>query len=392
MTDMVRLLSLGIRCVGILSLVILTLNASATRVPADYPTMPLYFSGAACRASGAVDESEGPPIWMDLFVNGELVAHWDWFQDVPEMPEGLQVMFDSSHFPNGTTVTVEFDAYFLYGGASHASGTSVVGNRAVLFGRHDFEVTGHPDQFGFPAVLSSLSSSNYVSIWQITTLGWADYDYLASLESNPNVLYIHTHGDAGVQMPSPPQPAPVGTWLLSDYDELPSPPQYPVDPFYINSGECLAARQAAIGTGGLPPYNPSGKPPINIGFNDGCLTGLGNGFAEAYLWPYQNAYGMWTECQSQLGWSVLKYSLATRPCMEEFWTNMQIGYTADEARVEAENRYYQWVMEHGIEEKLPGQRFLIHCYGDWYARLHGVYSGTDADSPMANWYGEPILL
>lgn len=378
---------------SVIALFAISSGAAASQVPADFSTMPLYFSGAACRASGIVEAGDGigPVIWMDLFINGDLVAHWDWFQDTPFPPAGLQVMFDSSHFAHGSTVLVEFDAYFEGGGSTHASGSSAVKNSAVLYGRNDFEVTGHVDQKGFPAVIGSLAASNYDTPVTVTTLGWADYNFLAALESDKNVSYVHTHGEAATLMPNLPFPVPGAAWITSDYDELSNPPG-PVSQFYVDALEVYASRQLAIGSGNLPPYNPSGKPPLNIAFNDCCATGINNTFAEAYLWPYANAYGGWTECQSQLGWSVIKYSLATKVSMLAFWGHLQQGYTADEARLQAEATYRTWVLYNVGDIDLPDQRLLLHCYGDWYTRLHGVYSGTDADSPMLGWYGPQIIL
>lgn len=118
----------------------------------------------------------------------------------------------------------------------------------------------------------------------------------------------------------------------------------------------------------------------------------GTWFAEAYLWPYQNAYGMWTECQAQLGWSVLQVFSGDKAMHGGLCGYLPAGYSADQARVATENRYYLWVQENIGHKDLPAQRFLIHCYGDWYARLHGVYTGIDTDSPMTSWYSDPILL
>lgn len=78
--------------------------------------------------------------------------------------------------------------------------------------------------------------------------------------------------------------------------------------------------------------------------------------------------------------------------MDEFWTWMQLGFTADESRIRAELWYYLWVFEQGFDDDVFEDRELLHCYGDWYTRLHGVYSGTDSDSPMVGWFSDAFIL
>ena len=68
----------------------------------------------------------------------------------------------------------------------------------------------------------------------------------------------------------------------------------------------LETRQTAMGTG-YPPFNSTGNPPMTLVFNDSCKCGVTQGvfwipdssnFADAFLWPYLDGYGNWTECQS----------------------------------------------------------------------------------------------
>lgn len=78
--------------------------------------------------------------------------------------------------------------------------------------------------------------------------------------------------------------------------------------------------------------------------------------------------------------------------MDAFWLPMQLGFTADESRLVAEAEYRDWVYWNIGDLLLPEVRDLIHCYGDWFTRLHGVYTGQSNDSPMAAWFGLEQLL
>lgn len=112
-------------------------------VPMSRPTMPLYFSGTNCRASGAVhDNGEGVNLTsMKLWINGTLVKQWPnpGGGGGPMSPRELAVMFDSTHFADGTQIEVKFEAWLLTGQHLVATGTSYVMNRSKLYGRYDLD-------------------------------------------------------------------------------------------------------------------------------------------------------------------------------------------------------------------------------------------------------------
>jgi len=203
----------------------------------------------------------------------------------------------------------------------------------------------------------------------VTDLGWPSNWFYNAMEETISVVYLHTHGEAECAVPDPPISEPPATWMLSDLDELGLYPEEEPDwKYFIVPDSILYRRQLAIGSG-TPPFNSTGKPPIWLAFNDGCKTGNDNAFAEAYLWPYTTINGDWCANQAQCGWSIYKTSNQTKPCMEVFWGYMADGWHADKARIELYDAYQ------GLNKPLD-PRDLVHVYGDWNTRLHGVYTGT----------------
>lgn len=366
--------------------------------------MPLYFSGTACRATGSLDSitAEGYPTKMNLWIGGELAAHWetDLGPDLAakpdqtlssvkpqkpsdrklaaaSIPRALSVMFDSPHFANGTQLEVRFEAWTNKGYFTNKK-SAPVKNIAAIFGRYDLEVLSPegPGQKGIPAVVQAcnqmqINSSTIIVPTTASQKGWPSSWYYSALQQPVSVAYIHTHGERVVYPPTNPyDPSFIGLW--SDLDELSlpagtqPPTEYMIAPQSSSGGSVQSSRQQAMGSG-LPPFNSSGLPPIWLAFNDACITGRTNAYAEAYLWPYQNAYGGWCENQASCGWTIYKSTNQTKACIEVFWSAMASGWDTDTARV----RLY---FSYQGDDKPTNERALVHVYGDFCTRLHGVYT------------------
>ncbi len=106
---------------------------------------------------------------------------------------------------------------------------------------------------------------------------------------------------------------------------------YPADVYDVRS-RAVAWDLINAGASQYPLYN-SGTPPVWLAFVDGCYTGAGNEFADAFLLPYWTAYNT-RQCndQAELGWSIAKTSDQTKACAEAFWFDMRDGWDADSAR------------------------------------------------------------
>ncbi len=91
---------------------------------------------------GLMADLSCPPVSrMELRINSELVALYvpgNSGDLIDPNPHSLAVAFDSTHFGDRATVTVQFDAW-IQGQHLSGSGSSVNWNRATAWGRNDFE-------------------------------------------------------------------------------------------------------------------------------------------------------------------------------------------------------------------------------------------------------------
>ena len=91
-------------------------SSSGMYVPSGGGPMPNYWSGTNCRASGSAQIGE-PIFAAELWLNNERVRRWDAPDpDVLPLSMSLKVMFDSSHFANGTNIEVRFIVWGLFTG------------------------------------------------------------------------------------------------------------------------------------------------------------------------------------------------------------------------------------------------------------------------------------
>ncbi len=360
-------------------------STTGAYVPAKNQTMPCYFSGTACRAGGAIYPAAGANmVDSQLTINGEVVCTVTATPPMMYAAMFPSVIFDSTHFANGSVVTVTASGHDSLGNFFTGSGSSTVKNSAALYGRYDFEVIspGGPGQKGIPIVQAYCSFANILATQTVVPLGASDQGWKSSRfygdlqTSGSSIVYVHTHGEHINQSWNPPTP-PSDTFILADLDEIPRDAANSQSDYHILASTVFEKETYAIGTGGLPPYNPNGVPPIWLEFNDACYTGQNNAFASAFLYPYANAYGGWCENQTQLGWSIAKYTDQTAVCADAFWSLLLLGFTADEARVRI-----PMVYQNGSWTGDPRQ--LVQCWGDWNMRLHGVY--TNSPGQETRWH------
>lgn len=68
------------------------------------------------------------------------------------------------------------------------------------------------------------------------------------------------------------------------------------------------------------------------------------------------------------GYTILVDAGQTRSCGQAFWGALTDGYTVDKARRDVYDAYQA--------VKPADPRELMHVWGDFYTRLHGVYTGV----------------
>lgn len=352
--------------------------------------LPNYFSGTNSRISGHAHVGPGSMGFTEAWL---LVGGVEAYHETRPVPDGeewlanwnVNVMFDSTVFPSGQSVQVEFkvrdDTGALYSGFASIP----VINRAVIYGRFDMDVwpvtwassryeyvLGNSNWASTDVVQNKLAEIGYGIHALVTSLLWEATGHSADI-GQATSFYVASHGGSGG-----------GGFFRTDADDYfpqysgnPSgPPTTPpefmngVTPMGASWHQILPIRVAANGTG-LPPFN-SGEPPINLAFVMACATATDNELAEAFLYPLGNAYTgaplSFPENQAQCGYSINVRLDDYQAQATRFFQSLKEGYTANAARVHAQQAY-------SVE---LDENFLI-VWGDFATKLKGVYQGNPDD-------------
>lgn len=318
---------------------------------------------------------------MWLYIGSQVVA-FDSFLE-PMLDWEQAVMWDSTVFAFGSfpeTRVVILDSEAEFWERSHSA---PVINRALLFGRYDLEE--EPVSFINIPGYYTFGDENWNSVkvsrpllesincdCAFDTTFWSGSLVLQTMPTC-TVIHLHSHGDE------------LDIWDdQNDYtlDYPNNPPQLPgrsIMPMTAYSPHVALHPQRVLDHGtGPPPFN-TGWPPITLAFMDACCTGLNQAYSAALLYPYGNAYtGLWQEFpenQAQCGYRFkfkLKY---TRECNSEFWGALADGFSVDYARREAHAAY---------SDGPKAAEDFMSVWGDWKAKLTGVYDGED--DPSGSWY------
>ncbi|MGQ9881305.1 MAG: hypothetical protein ACUVSV_10655, partial [Armatimonadota bacterium] len=237
---------------------------------------------------------------------------------------------------------------------------TTVYNKATLHGRNEWENDPSAPSAGVPVASFWLSTMNHNVSNTCVAYGWTKQMLLNDMDVC-TAFYVNTHGEIGR--------------FTSDWDE------YSHIWEFVWPDDILPVRQSAVGSG-YPPFN-TGVPPMNVAFIEACLTGTDNSFS-VLLWPYYNAYNHnWCENQAYVGWRIKTLVDGTRAANTGFWSALASGCTAHQAR---DALVYDYLAATG-QQLAPGQHptDLVSVWGDYYARIWGVYTATDSFSPNF-WY------
>jgi hypothetical protein len=368
---------------------LIVLTATSTAVTVNNP-MPYYFSGTNCRAMGSLGSPtvEGWPTIMNLYVGGELVAHWDSFEGMegpafmqskfggggpkyPSIPRGLRAMFDSTHFAPGSTVAVFFEAWTNLGYFS-ATGSAVVKNSILL--------SQHPEPLIDPdtaLVVGDLIQPNFHRDLSLYRNGWSPFDFIYGMAER-TVIFSSTHGTntefyAGKKF----YDADGDPWITTLRPNGGITSHAPTHPDWLYSVGIGPYRAAQMGTG-YPPFNSSGQPPINLAFILSCSTGAEDEFIE-FLRPYINYYAGALEDQAFTGFAGSLFAIDHYDIARAAFASLTAGKTVLDAKIA--------VLALG---KLCGEDNHVMTsgdmpiYGDPYTRLHSVYTASLA--PPVGWF------
>jgi len=265
-----------------------------------------------------------------------------------------------------TDLEIKLRAWDSMGHYGEGSEEVRVYNKACIYGRNDFETKYAPDGVSVAPVGNALSAMNHDTSDSVTGFGWSRFQIMDDI-AECTALHVATHGSYYS--------------FGSDFDEFDldviweriyptvehAPDENPdFGPFILDT------RQAAVGSG-TPPYN-SGIPPINIAFIYSCCTGTYNDIAAALLWPY---YFYSAVDQAKLGWRIEAEIVKINVASTAFWGALADTLTAVQARQITVDEYL------GYHE--PNPESYLACWGDFYARLYGVYTGSNYLPPTI-WY------
>ncbi len=151
-----------------------------------------------------------------------------------------------------------------------------------------------------------------------------------------------------------------------------------------------------------PPYNPSGVPQVTFAFIDSCKSGDNKLFARIlypgriydYI-PFENDPGPYAMNQAVLTWSLYAHPLYGAQMNTELWTRLTSGNTISKVRMDmilknlSSDRSGGFLQVSATLEnpqyRLVYQASDMPIWGDFYTRVHGVYTGSDDIAPNG-WY------
>jgi hypothetical protein len=342
--------------------------------------MPLYFSSTNARISARAwlnNNSQGFESFR-LKLNGEVVYGRTFDPEQGELPSSWRahVMFDSTHWgANTTSCVVRLEAKEVGQPEQHAEATIPIKNRAAGYILSHFVATGD----SLTPTMDALEAMGYVNQAEVSAPNWTAAQCLGDVASC-TIFYVASHGHFV-------QPGKSyftdGTAGLNEV-----PPGTPVYSLVApgSSNEVKPVREAAVGSSlppaQLPPFNPTGNPPIAFAWVDSCNTALlptSDEFLQAFCYPLQNRYlpGQ-VENQAEMGWDSPVFNGAMPVFATHFWSQMSTGKTVEQARMIAQAQTEAWFEQSYDNNVLASETRL---FGDPFTRLRHVYTGTGQLAP-----------
>lgn len=361
---------------------------------------PEHFSGTGCRISAHAHVTPGTLGFRqaELRIGGKVA----YFGTRPIPDDGVweanwnvYVMFDSTQLPPTGDATVLWTVWDNNMFPWVTSISVPVKNRFATYGRRDFDVepwtwtfngsTDPPLWFWFQGdwtwasvdtVDSKMAAMNWSRFDKCTASNWGHVRANTGV-ANAECLYYSSHGnhdadgfllltdtddavnfyEPGNNFPSLPYDDELQTILR---DTLSSSYEYPVRPVV----------QTKVGTG-MPPFNDGG-PPVSLVFLMACCCATTNSPAEAYLWPYRNAYqppGSPEENKAAVGWDAPFSAYGVGFVAYVFYENLRLGCTVDEARDSAQEAYDSSPWSAASPASLK-------VWGDFHTRTNYLYTGS----------------
>lgn len=270
-------------------------------IPAGNGPLPNYFSGTNCRVSGSAQIGD-PITYACLKLNGEIVDEFycdPYGEEVMPMSIALGTVFDSSHWPNGTAVSITMDVVGFYNGLQTKTvGPVYVRNKLIMFEHPDL----HTASNGNGTVSTKMTGKNY-SMYS-NGGSWTPSTYFSEM-NGANAVFTSTHG------------SPSSHWAGNSVS--------------ISPADYESNRMAHIGSG-IPPYN-SGAPSVNFMHLYACNCGDTNDFIRVCYPYYMQWGGVWMENQAMMAYTCYVPTSEADDNANLIWGDLAAGYTARSAQI-----------------------------------------------------------
>lgn len=363
----------------------LTLLASIATSTVVTVSVPPYWTGTYNLASGSV--VGGWFVEANLWIQGTQVDHKVFEEPLPQHVT-LSVVVDSTHFAPGSSVQVLFEAKLSNGNWVSASETVPIINNAWAWEYPDFALTraGHSS-----GIVQSLLSQAGWSCGEESQAQWTPANVRAVM-AGQGVHYVNSHGNEYLHWSGHAVQTPGGMETLDVYGQNNANPL----------ASYLHMRRDHVGDYDAnplmlpPPFNPSGIPQMSFAFIDACNSGQGTAFY-TLLYPYRIYYDPIGVAMNQavLCWGGYSSIAKAARMNAELWSRLRDGMTIKAARadmifvndeLEDEDAWLIYSVttdpNNWVKVTLPEHLPIL---GDAFARVHGVYTGSDAVAPNG-WY------
>lgn len=344
--------------------------------------MPKYFFGTYNRASGHIHVHNVDPGEAKGFVEASLYIHnqrvYHGTRDIPEPGDpwlanwNVDVVFDSTHFVDGTNLEVKFIVKDNLGVEHVATGSAPVKNQSMAFQCHD--QPGNPPQY--IESTSRLQDMKYVPEYDPMVPWNANY-FFDRMRGKTVVVYIG-HGESIAPR-------------HSDSAMYPSAQPISAVPDPLTQGNYKDHRMAHMGQDAYPPMNNSSLPPINLLYLLTCYNGGSTSDFHWALYPHKTFYKPLEVLINQgfVGYTRFLYPQDDDHHQRFVFESFKNRSTLFMLRGNVNNMYDAYLAAGGTPIRTgPVSLFDpwedIGIYGDQYMRLKGVW--RRAHDTGTQWY------
>jgi hypothetical protein len=337
-------LCIGVECYGAVTCYV----PAQPNIPGQSPVpMPAYFSSTLCGITGSATTNTGFINRIQMLINNEIVKEhiFDGVEmPYPASPVPISSAFDSTHFPDGQTITVTVKAWDTQGNFNQASNSAPAYNKAYVFGNQKPPDGTGTLNLGKAAVIAvnpifqqanhSILPSTSLSdqLWQLKNGSLFPISFYIPLAT---VFYAWTHG------------------LPGKFGDSSAAAAYDANKWITDSE--LGFMVVSKGSN-FPPYNFAFPDACRCAFDDTLSVAFQTG-AAGYSFPNRAFLGYITveaDSQFNVDWSV------------SFLTKLVQGKFIQTARFET-------LMAIGPPKDSDGLPVPTEIFSDLTYKLHGLY-------------------